>query len=231
MLMLDLQKAFDTVQHNILLEKLSALGMSDNTVKWFRNYLTDRRQLVDINGTYSDFCKVSCGVPQGSILGPLLFTIYVNDMVSAVQCKLLLYGDDSVLIVSGKNFITIQEQLSCQLSNVSNWLVDNKLSLHLGKTESIIFGSKRSLKKCNTLDIQCNGVKIESKTFVKYLGSVLDQTFSGETVVNNIVKKVNSRLKFLYRKQGFLDINVRKLLSNAIIQPHFDYACSYGIVV
>lgn len=98
--------------------------------------------------------------------------------------------------------------------------------MHLGKTESIIFGSRASLKQCSSLNIECNGVKIESNTFVKYLGSTLDQTLSGVTVANNLIKKVNGRLKFMYRKQSFLDCNVRKILANAIIQPHLDYACS-----
>ena len=112
MLLLDLQKAFDTVQHTILLRKLKALGMSDHTVRWFESYLSNRSQLVNIDGTHSSFCPVNCGVPQGSILGPLLFTLYVNDMVVSVNCKLLLYADDSVLIVSGKDVEQIQYQLS-----------------------------------------------------------------------------------------------------------------------
>ena len=88
---------------------------------------------------------VTCGVPQGSILGPLLFLLYVNDMASAVSFKLLLYTDDSALIASGKNVADIETTLSSELECVSNWLIDNKLSLHLGKTQSILFGMKRRL--------------------------------------------------------------------------------------
>ena len=103
LVLLDLQKAFDTVDHNILLSKLSALGLIQTSVNWFKSFLTQRSQLVEVDGTRSETRNVTCGVPQGSILGPLLFLIYVNEMENAVNCKLLLYADDSCLLVSGKN--------------------------------------------------------------------------------------------------------------------------------
>ena len=103
LVLLDLQKAFDTVDHNILLSKLSALGHIQTSVNWFKSYLTQRSQLVEVDGTRSETRNVTCGVSQGSILGPLLFLIYVNEMENAVNCKLLLYADDSCLLVSGKN--------------------------------------------------------------------------------------------------------------------------------
>ena len=140
MVMLDLQKAFDTVNHAILLQKLSALGMRDESVDWFRSYLSGRSQVVDVNGTFSSEHCITCGVPQGSILGPLLFLIYVNDMSAAVKCQLLLYADDSALMVSGKDVAEIEAALSGELEEIQDWLVNNKLSLHLGKTESILFG-------------------------------------------------------------------------------------------
>ena len=104
-------------------------------------YLGGRSQVVDVKGTISQPKEIDCGVPQGSILGPLLFLIYVNDMQAAVKCKLLLYADDSALLVSGKDVNEIQKVLSDELNSVCEWLVDNKLSIHLGKTESILFGS------------------------------------------------------------------------------------------
>ena len=97
MIIIDLQKAFDTIDHNILLEKLKAIGFCDDTVNWFHSYLTDRAFLVSIENKYSSISKISCGVPQGSILGPLLFLIYVNDMKQAVSSDLLLYADTLAL--------------------------------------------------------------------------------------------------------------------------------------
>ena len=129
MVLLDLQKAFDTVDHSILLSKLKAIGLLKPAVNWFRAYLSDRLQRVEIGDVISSPAKVICGVPQGSILGPLLFLLYVNDMPSAVKCKLLLYADDSALLVSGKDVDVIQQILSSELQSIKEWLIDNKLSL------------------------------------------------------------------------------------------------------
>ena len=159
MILLDLQKAFDTVNHDILLGKMKPMGCSNSAVKWFRSYLSDRKQLIDLSGTRSELDRIACGVPQGSILGPLLFLMYVNDMEIAVQCKFLLYADDSALLIPGRNLKDIEKQLSRELSCISEWLVDNKLSLHLGKTESILFGQKRKIKN-KSLSVVCDDTKI-----------------------------------------------------------------------
>ena len=160
MVLLDLQKAFDTVDHKILLMKMEALGLGQDVVRWFRSYLSDRRQLVDVSGVLSSSAAISCGVPQGSILGPLLFLIYGNDMSGAVNHKLLLYADDSAILVADKSVSAIEMSLQKELEVVSEWLVDNKLSLHLGKTESILFGFKSKLKPQPNLQIACKGTKI-----------------------------------------------------------------------
>ena len=113
--MIDLQKDFDTVNHSLLLDKLQTLGLNNNSVSCLDSYLMNKTQKVDINGTFCKHRIVPCGVPQGSILGPLLFLIYVNDMESAVKCKLILYADDSALLVSGKDIKVIQETLGKEL--------------------------------------------------------------------------------------------------------------------
>ena len=117
--------------------------MGINFTKWFKSYLGGRQQIVIANETRSDPGIVSCGVPQGSILGPLLFLCYVNDMSISIKCKLLLYADDSALLVSGSDPQTIADKLSEELESYRKWLINNKLSLHFGKTEAILFGSKR----------------------------------------------------------------------------------------
>ena len=119
MVILDLQKAFDTVNHKNLFDKLRAMGVGQIAVQWFNSYLSGRQQLVNIADTNLDFRNVLCGVPQGSILGPLLFLVYVNDMKAAVKCKLLLYADDSALLVSGKDVLEIERILSVELGAVS----------------------------------------------------------------------------------------------------------------
>ena len=224
MVLLDLQKAFDTVDHEILCNKLEAMGI--NNTKWFKSYLGDRKQIVVANGTPSEPGTVSCGVPQGSILGPLLFLCYVNDMSLSVRCKLLLYADDSALIVSGTDPQSIADELSKELESCRQWLMDNKLSLHLGKTESILFGSKRKLKKVESFDVKCGDITIKHVTSVKYLGVQIDNDLGGNSIVKGIISKVNSRVKFLYKYKDLLNFESRKTLCSALIQCLFDYSCS-----
>ena len=224
MVSIDLQKAFDTVDHSILIDKLHAAGV-DN-VEWFRSYLTDRRQCVDIAGTRSDFLSVSCGVPQGSILGPLLFLVYINDMSMSLNCMLSLYADDSALLFSHKDSSIIAERLSIELSACKKWLVDNRLSLHVGKTESILFGSGRRLKGVSNFTVHCDGMPVQRNFEVKYLGVLLDDRLTGSSHVRNMLKTSMGKLSFLYRNSSFLDFSCRKLLCSALIQPYIDYCSS-----
>ena len=112
--------------------------------------LTNRRQCVEVQGVRSDFLSVTCGVPQGSILGPLLFLIYINDMNISLNCSLSLYADDSALMFAHSDPAVIANRLSSELSNCKRWLTDNRLSLHLGKTECMLFGSSKKLKRVKT---------------------------------------------------------------------------------
>ena len=146
MILIDLQKAFDTINHKILLNKLLPVGFSKNTTGWYESYLAECRFTVKVANRVSQFANISCGVPQGSILGPLLFLIYVNDMSQAVECDLYLYADDSCLLFQHKNVTEIKKQLTKDFSNICDWFVDNKLSIHFGedKTKSILFSSKRN---------------------------------------------------------------------------------------
>ena len=162
MLMFDLQKAFDTVDHDILCKKLKAMRIK--SVDWFRSYLSNQNQIVNVNDTESDPSLVISDVPQGSILGPLLFLCYVNNIELSIssECKLLLYADDSAILYSNKDSRVLSNKLGLELEMCSKWLVGNKLSLHMGKTEYIIFGSQWKLRKINIFSVECNGHTIES---------------------------------------------------------------------
>ena len=192
MTQIDLQKAFDTIDHNILLEKLKAIGFCDDNVNRFHSYLTDRAFLVSIENKYSAISKISCGVPQGSILGPLLFLIYVNDMKQAVSSDLLLYADDTCLIFQHKHVTEIEKHLNNDFSNLCEWFLDNKLSIHFGqdKTKSILFGSKRKLRKVDKLNVTYQGIDIKQNSQVTYLGRILDETMSGEPMTYKTIKKI-----------------------------------------
>ena len=225
MILIDLQKAFDTIDHKILLKKLKYIGVSNGATNWIESYLTNRSTFVEIEGYMSSEKDIKCGVPQGSILGPLLFLIYVNDMSQSVNCNLLLYADDSCLIVTHKDINYIENTLNANLSSLCDWLVDNKLSIHLGKTESILFGTRSKLAKVNKLNIRHGNHVIEQKQSVTYLGVTLDNILSGKSMVDNILSKINNKLRFLYRKRKFLSKDIRRLLCNSLIQPHYDFAC------
>ena len=149
-------------------------------------------------------------------------------MPQAVKCELLLYADDTCLIFQHNNIKEIEIQLNKNFSLICDWFVDNKLSIHFGedKTKSILFSSKRKVKKASTLNIQYKDKKIKKYSKVTYLGCILDETLSGESMATHVINKVDSRLRFVYRQNKFLDIPLRRLLCNAMIQPFFDYACN-----
>jgi len=226
MILIDLQKAFDTVDHEILLSKIKHIGLSVEAIGWIKSYLADRAAFVEIEGEKSSNRDVKCGVPQGSILGPLLFSLYINDMSQAVSCELLLYADDSCLTVTHRDVGYIEKTLNDNFSSLCEWLVDNKLSIHIGKTESILFGTQNNLNKNSDLNIRYGQQDIEQKQNVKYLGVTLDDRLTGKSKAESVLSKINNKLRFLYRKQKFLDKDIRRLLCNALIQPHYDLACS-----
>ena len=209
--------------HDILCDKIRAIGIDPN---WFRSYLSGRKQTVFINGIQSVSLDISCGVPQGSLLGPLLYLIYNNDMVISVKNRLLLYADDSLILVCHKNPNVVSECLADDLDSCNKWLIDNKLSLHVGKTETILFGSKRKLNRVCDFDVKYKNHCIMGVTSVKYLGVMLDQDLSGNSMVSNVIAKALGKLKFPYRQGHFLNSELRKTLCTALIQCHLDYCCT-----
>ena len=140
-ILIDLQKAFENIDHKILTEKMKCMGFSNGVTKWFECYMSKRMFSVHVENSFSDKAIITCGIPQGYILGPLLFLLYVNDMLQAVNCDLLLYADDKSLIFQHKDINIIKHQLNRNFSNICDWFVDNKLSIHFDgdKTKSFFF--------------------------------------------------------------------------------------------
>ena len=149
-------------------------------------------------------------------------------MPQAVKSNLFLYADDSCLIYQHIDVEEIEKQLNKDFENICDWFVDNKLSIHFAedKTKSILFVRKRKIKSARKLNIKYKNIKIKQHSQVTYLGCVLDETLSGEPMTLKALNKINGKLKFLYRKNKFLTTTIRRMLYNAIIQPHLDYACS-----
>src|SRR5688572_9243920 len=139
----DLSKAFDTVNHEILIKKLEHYGIRGMCLGWLRDYLKDRRQCVLYNGQVSHILDIKCGVPQGSILGPLLFLIYVNDISNtSLLLRFIMFADDTNVFLSNKSLTELVTKLNDELEKVDKWFEANKLSLNLGKTNYILFCSK-----------------------------------------------------------------------------------------
>ena len=144
---IDLAKAFDTVDHQLLLTKLENIGLDVNAVAWFKSYLSNRSQVTAINQSYSSPRPVPVGVPQGSILGPLLFLVYINDLSNCMKhCKIMQYADDTLIYYSAKSPQDIEIILNEDLKSASTWFNDNLLTLNYTKSKFVLFGSSRRLK-------------------------------------------------------------------------------------
>jgi methylaspartate ammonia-lyase len=136
---LDLKKAFDTVPHDILLKKLEKLGINGTALLWFKNYLSDRTQKVEINGTLSDSKDLNMSVFQGTCLGPILFLCFINDLPNATELLSILYADDTTALDSHADLPTLITRISSELSKLAQWFQANKMSLNTSKTKYIIF--------------------------------------------------------------------------------------------
>ena len=222
---IDLKKAFDTVDPFIMLQKLKRMGFSDASLAWFRSYLTNRKVGTLFNSSMSNFSDIHHGVPQGSILGPVLFVIYINDIVRQVKnCRIHLYADDTVLYFSHKDPIHIENVLNNDFKRVYDWMCVNKLSLNLQKTESFLIGSRSSLSRRNTLRIKLCGQEIKHKETVKYLGVTLDQQLKWDVHINALCGKTCKLVKYFGRLRHVLNETCLKLLYNSLVLPLFDYA-------
>ena len=154
---LDLAKAFDTVDHSLLFEKLASSGLSNDSVNWFKSYLTNRNQLTALANTVSSFKHVPVGVPQGSVLGPLLFLIFVNDLPYCINhCEISLYADDTVIYFSSNNACDLEKKLNSDLKHLCRWFNDNLLTLNVSKCKFVIYGSSRKVAKFDNVSITVN---------------------------------------------------------------------------
>ena len=224
---LDLKKAFDTVNHDILIKKLKNYGIGNNELLWFESYLNNRSQVVNVNSTLSDFQPVNIGIPQGSILGPLLFIIFVNCLPDVVdKCKTVMYADDTSIMCKANNVHELQSQLNACLSKVAAWFKVNKLTLNIDKTKFMICGTKRTLEKFHDVKLTFNGSVIERVDEFKYLGVKLDSSLSWSAHIDYLCNNVSKRIGIIKRVKNFLPHQTTVMLSNALVIPHFDYGSS-----
>ncbi len=225
MLFLDLARAFDTVCHESLLDKLSCIGFRLSSVNWFRTYLTNRRQVTIVGDSVSGELQIKCGVPQGSILGPLLFIVYINDI--SRNCAFTtpyIYADDTALLAHGTNKQEIEWKLQCDIDNLKYWFEQNKLSLNCSKTKAMLVCGRRSRYKQDVLNINIGSDPVECVDEMKYLGVLVDRHLTFEHHINNLCSKISSRTGILWRVRSFINTNLSITLYNSLIFPHMLYA-------
>ena len=206
LLFVDISKAFDSLNHKVLLRKLNHLGVSERSLRWFRSYLADRQQRELINGELSERHSITLDVPQGSILGPLLFNVYINNLPNAVKkTRMILYADDAVLFYDASTREELQTTLEREFTEISNWYTDNRLTINVKKTKLMLAGSKRMLSLFEDFELKPNGTQIDRVQSFKYLGVTTDAKWSWKPHISNLLKKLGHRLSLFNRIFHMLD--------------------------
>ena len=197
---IDLRKAFDTVNHDVLLDKLTEIGVLGHERDWFSHYLMNRTQSVEFQGVTSCPVGISVGVPQGSILGPLLFLLHVNDLPGMTsECSILMYADDTVLFCSSPQASLIANKLNNELREIERWLFDNSLFINKTKTEAMLFVTAQRLSNADSFDIHIDGKQIKQVSEFTYLGVVFDERLSFNGHVKKLISKAGKRVGMVGR--------------------------------
>ena len=222
---IDLKKAFDTVNRDILLLKLEHYGIRDIALSWFKSYLSNRTQYVHINGINSDLKDITCGVPQGSVLGPLLFLLYINDLPNiSNQLKFYLFADDTNIYFESDNLKKLEKTMNKELAKLFEWLCLNRLSLNISKTNFVLFHPTN--KPTIPVTILINKQAIDEVKCVKYLGILIDSQLTFKNHIGELNKKISRSIGVLYKLRTFVTTKILTNVYYAIIYPFLLYGIS-----
>ena len=218
---LDFSKAFDTVDYNILFEKMEKYGISGVELKWCEDYLSNRLQYVTYNNHKSSYEKINCGVPQGSIFGPILFLLYINDLKNVSEfCFSVLFADDTNMFITGKDMNVLCNQLNEDLINVQEWLQCNKLSLNVLKTHYMVFTHRNKL--INDIDVKIHDVHIPRVYATNFLGVQIDAQLTWKTHIEYTCKKLSKYVGILCKAR-------KKLYKSTLISLYYSFSYPYFI--
>ncbi len=236
LVLLDLSAAFDTVDHTILLNRLQKIGITGLAYDWFSSYLTGRTQAVFVDGVSSDSVNLTCGVPQGSVLGPILFNIYTQPLGEIARKHGLnyhFYADDTQLYTSfsiNDSSSSVTSVSEC-IKDIKTWMKPNLLMLNDSKTEVVLLGTKQQLGKLDNLEISVGNANIVPCSRVNNLGVIFDNNMTMEDSVNNICKTAYFYIRLLGKLRKFLDKEISAMITHAFVTSRLDYCNSllYGI--
>lgn len=227
LLLLDFSKAFDSVSHDLLLGKLQVeFGFTRDATRMIGSYLSDRSQSVCVNGFQSGLLSVRCGVPQGSVLGPLLFSAFINDLPSRLRhCRSHLFADDFQLYksVSQDNVFMDMSLLNSDLARVSVWARENRLKLNAVKTKAVVFSSKSWAK--DIPEVVFEGVTVEYVDSVKNLGLIIENQLGWDSHARSASAKVFAGLRNMWPVASSMPLETRELLVRSLLLPHLTYCC------
>ena len=226
---LDLSKAFDTISHDILLKQLENLGIRGVANTWVKSYLTGRKQYMDIYGVKSHFENITCGVPQGSILGPMLFLLYINDIKNSTSVKVLCFADDTTCSYSSANISHLYNTMNTELEKLNQWFRANKLCLNITKTKYIIFRptatkqiGKNEKMYIDNQEIERISDQLNTKSF-KFLGLEIDEKLSWKKHINNVCTKISRANYIINKVKNTIPKHCLLTLYQSIIQCHVNF--------
>ena len=221
---MDLAKAFDSVSHEILLRKMHHYGIRGKALELFRSYLSSRSQYIKLNGCKSSLMGIEFGVPQGSILGPLLFLIFINDLPNASKFYIKLFADDTFLCAQNKDFSKLENEVNVELDKVFVWLASNKLTLNTEKSKYMIVTKKLDVPE---MSIKINDTSLKRCASYKYLGVIIDEKLKWNSHVDYISKKISKSCGALAKIRNCVSTNVLKNVYHALVHSYL----RYGILI
>jgi hypothetical protein len=227
--LLDMSAAFDTLDHDVLIDKLEKNGITDEALDWLRMYLKDRTHCTQINDDVSESLPLKMGVPQGSVLGPLLFTIYIRELGEVIRdlgIRYSIYADDVLLLIHAKpsDLPAAISQINECLNIIKQWTASNFLQLNSNKTEFIAFGSRDQLKKVAVTEVLVNDELFQIKPAVRYLGIYLDSQLKFTKHINHICRAAYANLKMLQSLRSSLTNERFSILAHALVLSRIEFS-------